>query len=390
MTHTATGKLPPHPDHADPAHDLAAENRALRARMAYLLEQAERNHSIMTRHQAFDLNIIGAANFPELIGTIFRVLPVISELDSVTLTLIDEDADIRTVMLKLDVVFADFPGLIFVETLDQLDLELGRHNAAVPAPKPLLGMYDKLRHAPSFPNAPAGLQSVALVPLMRNKRIIGSLNLGSCDPTRFTPSLGTDFIEHMASIIAICLENVISNEMLKYIGLTDSLTGVYNRRYIDRRLLEEIARARRQRYPISLMYIDVDHFKRVNDTVGHGGGDEVLREVAARIKNELRTSDALARFGGEEFVVLLIDANLESAAFVAERIRAGVAGSMIVLSPSLQLSVTVSIGVACLDVDAAEGEAALTARNLIERADGLLYDAKEGGRNRVVSFREAP
>jgi diguanylate cyclase (GGDEF)-like protein len=386
MTHTATGKLPPQTDHAEQVHDLAAENRALRARMAYLLEQAERNHSIMTRHQAFDLEIVGASNFPELVGTIFRVLPVISELDSVTLTLIDEDADIRTVMLKLDVVFEDFPDLIFVETLDELGFDLGRRTAYTPTPKPLLGMYDKLRHADTFPKAPAGLQSVAVVPLLRNKRIIGSLNLGSCDPTRFTPSLGTDFIEHMASIIAICLENVISNEMLKYIGLTDSLTGVYNRRYVDRRLLEEIARARRQKYPISFMYIDIDHFKRVNDTVGHGGGDEVLREVAARIKNELRTSDALARFGGEEFVVLLIDANLESAAFVAERIRAGVAGSMITLSPSLQLSVTVSIGVACLEAGMAEGEPEAIARNLIERADSLLYDAKEGGRNRVISY----
>ncbi|MRW87065.1 DUF484 family protein [Pseudoduganella sp. FT26W] len=387
MTHTATGKLPPNIDHADAAHDLAAENRALRARMAYLLEQAERNHSIMTRHQAFDLEIVGASNFPELVGTIFRVLPVISELDSVTLTLIDEDADIRTVMLKLDVVFEDFPDLIFVETLDELGLDLARRTANAPTPRPLLGMYDRQRHAHTFPNAPVGLQSVAMVPLLRNKRIIGSLNLGSCDPTRFTPSLGTDFIEHMASIIAICLENVISNEMLKYIGLTDSLTGVYNRRYIDRRLLEEIARARRQQYPISFMYIDIDHFKRVNDTVGHGGGDEVLREVAARIKNELRTSDALARFGGEEFVVLLIDANLESAAFVAERIRASVAGSMITLSPELQLSVTVSIGVACLEVGMAEGDPEVIARNLIERADGLLYDAKENGRNRVISYR---
>jgi diguanylate cyclase (GGDEF)-like protein len=385
MTQTVTGAFPPQTDQ----HDLAAENRALRARMAYLLEQAERNHSIMTRHQAFDLDIVGASNFPELIGTIFRVLPVISELDSVTLTLIDEDADIRTVMLKLDVVFEDFPDLIFVETMDELGFDLGRRNAYSPTPRPLLGMYDRERHAQPFPNAPAGLQSVALVPLLRNKRVIGSLNLGSCDPTRFTPSLGTDFIEHMASIIAICLENVISNEMLKYIGLTDSLTGVYNRRYIDRRLLEEIARARRQLYPISFMYIDIDHFKRVNDTVGHGGGDEVLREVAGRIKNELRTSDALARFGGEEFVVLLIDANLESAAFVAERIRASVAGSMIMLSPELQLSVTVSIGVACLEVGTAEGEPEAIARALIERADSLLYHAKEHGRNRVVSTPES-
>ncbi|MEO5935221.1 MAG: DUF484 family protein [Duganella sp.] len=389
MTQTVAGKVPTPTDLAARANDLAAENQALRARMAYLLEQAERNHSIMTRHQAFDLNIVGAPNFPELVGTIFRVLPVISELDSVTLSLVDEGADIREVMLKLDVVFADFPDLIFVEALDGLGFELGPRGPASAPPKPLLGMYDARRHAPAFPNAPAGLQSVALVPLLRNKRIIGSLNLGSRDPTRFTPSLGTDFVEHMASIIAICLENVISNEMLKYIGLTDSLTGVYNRRYIDRRLLEEIARARRQSYPISFMYIDIDHFKRVNDTVGHGGGDEVLREVATRIKNELRASDALARFGGEEFVVLLIDANLESAAFVAERIRASVGGTMIALSPSLQLSVTVSIGVACLNPGDAEGDPLVVARAWIAQADTLLYAAKEAGRNRVVSLAPA-
>lgn len=387
MTQTATSTLAhaeQGTDHAARADQLAAENQALRARMAYLLEQAERNHSIMTRHQAFDLDIVSAGNFPELVGTILSVLPVISELDAVTLTLLDEGADIRTVMLKLEVVFEDFPCLMFVEELDALGIDLAGRAAGAP-PKPLLGMYDGRRHAPAFPHAPAGLQSVALVPLLRNKRIIGCLNLASRDPTRFTPSLGTDFVEHMGSIIAICLENVISNEMLKYIGLTDSLTGVYNRRYIDRRLLEEIARARRQAYPIAFMYIDVDHFKRVNDTVGHGGGDDVLREVATRIKNELRASDALARFGGEEFVVLLIDASLDSAAFVAERIRASVANTLFALSPELQLSVTVSIGVAALHAGETEGDPVALARAWVAQADQRLYAAKEAGRNRVVS-----
>ena len=367
--------------------ELAAENQALRARMAYLLEQAERNHAIMCRHQAFDLDLVGASTFSELVGTIFRMLPIISELDSVTLTLIDEDADIHTVMVKLGMNFADFPDLIFVADIDSLGFDLGRRNAYSPPPKPLLVMYDGARHAHAFPRAQPGLQSVALVPLLRNKRIIGSLNLGSVDPTRFTPSLGTDFVEHMASIIAICLENVISNEMLKYIGLTDSLTGVYNRRYIDRRLIEEILRARRQHYAISFMYIDIDHFKRVNDSVGHQGGDEVLREVAGRIKNELRLSDALARFGGEEFVVLLIDADLDSAAFVAERIRAGIAASMIDLSHSMRVSVTASIGVAQLLEDDPSQPAERSATELIAQADTALYQAKDGGRNRVVSFR---
>jgi diguanylate cyclase (GGDEF)-like protein len=189
----------------------------------------------------------------------------------------------------------------------------------------------------------------------------------------------------MGSIIAICLENVISNEMLKYIGLTDALTGVYNRRYMDRRLAEEIARARRQSYRLSCMYIDVDHFKRVNDEFGHQAGDDVLREVASRIKAELRMSDALGRFGGEEFVVLLIDADLESASMVAQRIRDSVADQVFLLADGQALPVTVSIGVAALaDFDRSHAiEEVATA--LVGQADGALYAAKQQGRNRVVA-----
>jgi diguanylate cyclase (GGDEF)-like protein len=366
--------------------ELAAENESLRARMAYLIEQAERNHAIMCRHQAFDLEIVGAASFPELIGTIFRSLPVISELDIVTLCLVDPDADIQNVMDKLGVVFADFPNLVFVDSGNALGFVPSRSPQLTAPPKPMLGPYVPAMHNAMFPNPPTGLRSIALVPLLRNKRIIGSLNLGSIDPSRFTPALGTDFVEHMASIIAICLENVISNEMLKYIGLTDSLTGVYNRRYIDRRLLEEIGRARRQAYRISCMYIDIDHFKAVNDSVGHQGGDEVLREVAARIKAELRLSDALGRFGGEEFVVLLIDADLESAKTCAQRIRASIANAPFELSSGESLPISVSIGVAMLDDFERDHAIEGVAQQLVAQADTALYQAKENGRNQVVTF----
>ena len=359
---------------------LEAENQALRARLAFLLEQVERNHAIMGRHQAFDLELVGASTFPELIATIFRTLPVISELDGVTLSLVDEGDDILEVMEKLGVDFSIFPQMLFVQQASELGF-------AAPTPLPLLGAFDAAVHGPRFPVAEVALRSVALVPLLRNKRLIGSLNLASSDVTRFTPVLGTDFIKHMASIIAICLENVISNEMLKYIGLTDSLTGVYNRRYIDRRLLEEIARARRQNYCISCMYIDIDHFKLVNDTHGHQGGDEVLREVATRIRTELRRSDALGRFGGEEFVVLLIDADLDSATFVAERIRASIADTMFDLPGSTQTWVSVSIGVASLGADAALLPIEAVAQQLVAHADQALYQAKAGGRNKVVSWQ---
>jgi two-component system cell cycle response regulator len=353
--------------------ELIAENEALRRQLSSLLGQAESNHAIMMRHQAFDLEIVGAGSFQELVQTIFRQLPIVSSLDIVTLSLVDSGADIYTVMHKLGVDFEALPNLLFHEDQDAL----GYEGAGDAVPKPRLGLYDAALHNMAFPQPPAGLASIALVPLLRNKRLLGSLNLGSRDPGRFTPLLGTDFVEHMGSIIAICLENVISNEMLKYIGLTDALTGVYNRRYMDRRLVEEIARARRQAYRISCMYIDVDYFKQVND---------MLREVAGRIKAELRMSDTLGRFGGEEFVVLLIDADLDSASMVAQRIRAGVADQPFVLADGQMLTVSVSIGVATLEDFEREHAIEGVAQQLVAQADQALYAAKENGRNRVVAY----
>lgn len=361
--------------------ELTAENQQLRETLKNLLEQATHNHQVMRRHQAFDLQVVGASSFTELIGSIVQTLPLIAELDVVTLTLLDHGGDIHRVMQNLGVDFNCYPNLLFIENETELgSLPLASHQAA-------MGGFDAQLHRQMFPADLTTPASVAIVPLLRNKRLIGSLNLGSRDPDRFTANLGTDFIEHMASIIAISLENVISNELLKYISLTDPLTGVHNRRFFDRRLLEEIGRARRQGYALSCMYIDIDFFKQINDTVGHQGGDDVLRELATRIKAELRLSDALARFGGEEFVVLLIDANSTSACMVAERIRLGIANQPFKLRTGRYCDVTVSIGVATLsDLSGTERSKPIEtiAQTFLEQADHALYEAKEYGRNRVV------
>ena len=141
--------IPPDPRIAS----LEAENQALRARMAFLLEQVERNHDIMCRHQAFDLEIVSASTFPELIGTIFRTLPVISDLDGVTLSLLDEDDDIVLVMEKLGVDFSAFPQLLFVHAVAELGFAapkpVAEGEAALP-PMPLLGAVRCGRAWPAF------------------------------------------------------------------------------------------------------------------------------------------------------------------------------------------------------------------------------------------------
>lgn len=360
-------------------HDLVTENLHLRSQLEQLLSQAQQNQQILKRFQTFDLQFISAAGFRELIDTIFHSFTAASELDVVTLALLDPKYQIRHILADLNINLPELPQLLFLQDETGLGELSGRLS------QPVLGAYSEQLHHELFPESIPAPASVAVVPLLRHDRLIGCLNIGSRDEERFAAHMGTEFIEHMASIIAICLENVINNEKLKHIGLTDPLTGVHNRRYVERRLLEEIGRSRRQGYALSCLYIDIDHFKQINDHFGHQAGDEVLRAIAGRIKAELRLSDALSRFGGEEFVVLLIDAEAVPAKSAAERIRASIAQQPLVLSNEQEINVTVSIGVASLmqhdECEAVE----LTAQKFVARADQALYVAKQSGRNKVVA-----
>jgi diguanylate cyclase (GGDEF)-like protein len=223
------------------------------------------------------------------------------------------------------------------------------------------------------------------MPLLRQNILLGSLNLGSYQATRFTANMATDFIERLALIIAICLENVINRERLTYIGLTDALTNVSNRRFVEQRLIEEVGRARRQKYSIACLYLDIDFFKAINDKHGHQGGDDVLKEVASRIKSELRLSDTLGRFGGEEFVVLLVNANEQDALHVAERIRLSIASQPFSLTMADSCSTSISIGLATLNVNQHKENINVCVEELLWRADKALYEAKRSGRNRVCT-----
>lgn len=158
----------------------------------------------------------------------------------------------------------------------------------------------------------------------------------------------------------------------------DGLTGTYNKRYLEETLEREIARCRRHGRPIAVMMIDVDHFKSINDRFGHTIGDFVLREIAERLQGVLRKDDVLARFGGEEFAVVMVEANVENAAGVAERCRLEIANRLIT-SPAGDIAVTISLGLV-----APEPNDLGSSTELLTEADERLYEAKRGGRNRTV------
>jgi diguanylate cyclase (GGDEF)-like protein len=170
-----------------------------------------------------------------------------------------------------------------------------------------------------------------------------------------------------------------SNNLLLEISNTDYLTGMFNRRYLMKELEKEFQRSARKESDMSLIILDIDLFKRVNDTFGHLQGDIVLQKVANQLQKELRGYDVAARYGGEEFIAILPDTALSEASFVAERIRLSVQ-SLMFSGELLPLTITASLGVAgikhpeCGSID-----------DLIKLADDALYRAKSSGRNRVVS-----
>jgi diguanylate cyclase (GGDEF)-like protein/PAS domain S-box-containing protein len=235
------------------------------------------------------------------------------------------------------------------------------------------------------------------VPLKVKDRIIGMLALDSIQPNRFTNVHGR-LATAFADQVAIALENTRLFEETQWLAIHDSLTGLYNRRHYMSLAWGEFQRATRYGKPLSVIMLDIDHFKRVNDTYGHLIGDQVLQLIANICDKQLRVHDVIGRYGGEEFVILLpetaavslISSNdedepyeIEPAKVVAERLRS-VVESTIINTARGDISVTISLGIAELNSDIKKID------QLIDCADQALLNAKKMGRNRVVIWNQNP
>ena len=191
-------------------------------------------------------------------------------------------------------------------------------------------------------------------------------------------------------VTALQLENldlVAKNSFLSEISVRDSLTGLYNRWYVMEKIDSEINRALRHGYPMSVLMMDLDHFKNINDSFGHPAGDEVLKSVGQMLRESCRVYDVAGRYGGEEFCIVLPEPRVNNTTVVAERIRSRLATTPVAVGGTA-ISVTASIGVA--GTDSVNNEGVLSASALVERADRALYAAKHHGRNRVELWAPSP
>jgi diguanylate cyclase (GGDEF)-like protein len=212
-----------------------------------------------------------------------------------------------------------------------------------------------------------------LVPIIMRDRAIGAMLLQDCQTPRHWSIDDTAFFGSLADNLAVAIENADLHEEKKLQAVTDGLTGVSNRRHFNDMFQKEFERAKRYAEPLSLIIVDLDYLKKINDTYGHQAGDEAIRSIGKVMSQSCRSVDLPARYGGEEFCLLLPNTDLEMAAVIAERLRKLINETQIE-GPG---NISASIGLANYPLHANETD------SLFMRADEALYKAKQSGRNRV-------
>jgi diguanylate cyclase (GGDEF)-like protein len=240
-------------------------------------------------------------------------------------------------------------------------------------------------------------KSVVMLPLTTVKRTLGVVLLLSPIQESFITHEDLKLLTILTKECSLVMENTLlyerlrkkhlslerANREIKLLSRRDSLTGCYNRGYLNELLPREVTRALRYRRPLAVAMCDIDHFKKVNDTYGHQAGDQVLKKMVQSITELIRNdTDWLARYGGEEFLLVLPETGLENAQGLAERLRKHVAREVIETGED-KISITASFGVTGFDALAPAG--VITPEALINKADQYLYEAKKQGRNQVVS-----
>jgi len=218
--------------------------------------------------------------------------------------------------------------------------------------------------------------------LLRGK-IIGGVFVANKSGKSSYSQEDEDLLRTLTLQISSALDNARLHAVVSELATKDSLTGLNNRRVFKERLDEEIVRSFRYNRSFSIMMLDLDKFKKVNDTYGHPAGDRVLQQSARIILQRIRNCDFAARYGGEEFVVILPETSEENSVTIGERIKDTIAQHTFNLPDGKDIRITISIGIASFPANA------MTAEKLIERADQALYNVKQTGRNRVCVFGQS-
>lgn len=328
-----------------------------------LIERFRENEELARKFHEVESNILSVLNFRDFfehllldIGEIFAIpLVWFTLIDDVDLCrLIRHSATSKVLRERIKVVDRETFGGLLPDTGRPLLVNEGLHR------------YQRLLPAPG----PQALGSLGLVPVTLDGEVVGSLNLADRSVSRYAPGLNTVLVERLALKVSLCLSNVTAHEKLQKVAHYDPLTDLLNRRAMESILQREFDRARRYSRPLSLVFIDLDDFKRINDSHGHDCVDLVLKHLAAGMIRQCRASDVVTRFAGDEFVLILPETGRDRAEGLMARILGALARHPLLVAGET-IAVKASYGIASSE-DASIGDAV----GLLKAADQRLYASK--------------
>jgi len=340
---------------------LEQENAELKSYVAMVMQRLKQNETLFAKLFDLEAKILMSTDVEALCFTLLRTLKKKFDLD----------------MVRLWFERGSLMEQCRLSSLSEHELEWVEKGEIVS-----MGLTDKnvwLLRLQSFSDFPwlklhdEKLASMALLVLGRGNRAFGVLALGSCDGERFQPKQSTDFLQHLTQVLSLTLENALTRERLAMLSVTDSLTGMHNRRFFQPHSHQHVSQWFGKDICVGCIYIDVDGFKRINDELGHDVGDEVLIQVSQKIQACIRSQDTFIRMGGDEFVVFLPACLGEKTKQIAEHM---VEECATLSEEHHPLGISAGIALSSKDDDC-------MVKDLVKKADEAMYVAKALGGSRV-------
>ncbi len=328
-----------------------------------VMEILQKNDIIAKKFNAIELKILSILNFNDFFEGLLTEISDKFSIPYLWLSIIQEStvaAQLRNgnspELLNRSTVFV--PKDIFLEIINN-------HR------KPLLANDNLTQFIPLMPeNTSSNIGSIAVAPITLDGKIVGSINQADTNPKRFEPHIDPSLLEQLALKVSLCLSNVTAHEKLKFLAFHDPLTGLLNRGVMKRVMGREYLRAKRYKNDLSVIFMDLDNFKRINDSAGHDAGDKALCLVADTLSRLKRDSDIVARFAGDEFVAILPSTSKVQAGNYIRRVMA-VLDQTPVVHGGQQFHVKFSYGIVNFaDSDVTDAE------TMLKKADQTLYNQK--------------